>query len=251
MRINCIVRNCVLGSVFIGILSINSIYAEDLEPIAVVELFTSEGCSSCPPADAILRQITQDARDSAKKIYPLSFHVDYWNYLGWKDPFSQAQYTQRQHEYSKILHSTSVYTPQMIINGKNAFGGYRQDLATKGIQSALTQTASQHIELNIKKNTTNSISLIYAIKGSIDRKKLNCALVQRGLTSKIIKGENAGKILTHDNVVLDFHSIRLQDFSGEVIFNKPSFWQAEESSIIAYIQNEENGEITGASKIDF
>ena len=93
------------------------------EPFAVVELFTSEGCSSCPPAEALLNQIHPRAAKSGQRIYTLAFHVDYWDRLGWKDPFSEAAYSQRQNSYANGFGEDRIYTPQMIVNGRGGFVG--------------------------------------------------------------------------------------------------------------------------------
>ena len=93
------------------------------EPIAVIELFTSQGCSSCPSADKLLAQTLSDAKRDNKLIIALSFHVDYWNRLGWTDPFSDKKYSQRQSDYASAMQLRSVYTPQMIVNGSTEFVG--------------------------------------------------------------------------------------------------------------------------------
>ena len=102
-----------------------------------MELFTSEGCSSCPPANALLERITQRTRKQGLRVYPLSFHVDYWNELGWKDPFSDTAYTRRQRQYGQAMALSSIYTPQMIVNGTDQFVGHRQAIADKSIGKAL------------------------------------------------------------------------------------------------------------------
>ena len=112
--------------VFLLISGVMVSHAEETkEPFAVLELFTSEGCSSCPPADRLLSEMVQQARSSNPRIIPLEFHVDYWNYLGWVDPFSERRFSQRQREYGQAFQSSTVYTPQVIVNGKEEFGGYR------------------------------------------------------------------------------------------------------------------------------
>lgn len=85
----------------------------DSYSVTVVELFTSQGCSSCPSADKLLSELSKK-----ENVLALSFHVSYWNYLGWKDPYSNEQYTERQRDYARVLHLRSIYTPQMIVNGK-------------------------------------------------------------------------------------------------------------------------------------
>src|SRR5215471_1797760 len=108
---------------------------------AVVELFTSEGCSSCPPADAVLRDL------SGADLYPLSFHVDYWNELGWVDPFSAVWATERQRTYARALGERGVYTPEMIVNGRDAFVGSDRAHAARSIDKALAKSTSLEVFL--------------------------------------------------------------------------------------------------------
>ena len=93
---------------------------------AVVELFSSEGCSSCPAADLLVSKLTAWARQNNEPVYPLTFHVDYWNNLGWRDVFSRSEFTQRQAAYARIFKDQGMYTPQMIVNGSEAFVGSDQ-----------------------------------------------------------------------------------------------------------------------------
>ena len=113
-----------------------------------MELFASEGCSDCPPADELLSAITTAARSQKKRIYTLSFQVDYWNYLGWTDPFSSPQFSQRQQQYSGFLPG-GVYTPEMIINGKEAFVGSNADKAKNAIDHYLSVSPENNITLNL------------------------------------------------------------------------------------------------------
>jgi hypothetical protein len=110
--------------------------------VAVVELFTSEGCSSCPPADDILVDIAREARQSKRAIYPLAFHVDYWDQLGWKDPFGSAAYSRRQDDYVAAFGGEGPYTPQMVVNGRVGFVGSRREQAQREIARALEQPAT-------------------------------------------------------------------------------------------------------------
>ena len=90
------------------------------EPVVVVELYTSQGCSSCPPADEFVAMLASDPR-----ILPLALHVDYWDYIGWEDKFAQAKFTDRQHAYAKAIGSRTIYTPQLIIGGQDRIEGFR------------------------------------------------------------------------------------------------------------------------------
>src|SRR5580693_8460725 len=110
---------------------------------AVVELFTSEGCSSCPPADQLVARIQQEEKDLP--VYILAFHVDYWDRLGWKDAFSDARYTQRQNHYASWLNLQSVYTPQIIVNGRKEFVGSQENILRSAIQSGLDQSPAAQL----------------------------------------------------------------------------------------------------------
>jgi len=118
-----------------------------LKPFAIVELFTSEGCSSCPSADQLLIDLTHQAKKKNQRIFPLSFHIDYWNGLGWVDPFSLPKFTHRQRQYAKSAGTYEVYTPQMYVNGTNSFIGSDRSKAHRFINESLKQPAQTAIHL--------------------------------------------------------------------------------------------------------
>ena len=120
------------------------------EPVAVVELFTSQGCSSCPPADAVLSRVDELAREKKLSVYVLSFHVDYWNRLGWTDPYSDDEFTRRQNQYAGLFRSNRVYTPQMIVNGQTEFVGSDAKRATQAIRRALTRDADHRVRMEVE-----------------------------------------------------------------------------------------------------
>jgi len=103
------------------------------KPFVLIELFTSEGCSSCPSADKNLEKIAAQAKASGQNIYTLSYHVDYWDYLGWKDPYATKQFSDRQRAYASQFKSSRIYTPQMIVNGKTEFVGSNQKTSQQAI----------------------------------------------------------------------------------------------------------------------
>ncbi|MEM9935667.1 MAG: DUF1223 domain-containing protein, partial [Bacteroidota bacterium] len=181
--------------------------------IAVVELFTSQGCSSCPPADAYLSQLVKEAQSDGKEIYPLSFHVDYWNYLGWKDPYSKERYSERQYAYAGAL-GERVYTPQMIINGKDVFVGSDKRKGNALIPLALGTPATHSIHLEILSSQKGTVDVQFSIKGDLDDTVLNLALVQDGLSDQISRGENRGRQLTHEHVVRAFRSLSVSAAKG-------------------------------------
>jgi hypothetical protein len=220
------------------------------EPFALVELFSSEGCSSCPPADDLLRQLTKQAEENNQRVFMLSFQVDYWNYLGWKDPFSSPQFTRRQHQYAQALGASSVYTPQMVVNGQKGFVGSDGVKAKKSIEEYLSLPAEQSILLELESIDSKKVELNYECDPITADTIINFALVESGLQSQVTAGENQGRVLQHDHVVREFKTISLVERKGRVVFQKPPNVDEGNFSVIAYIQNEKNMSISGADKID-
>ena len=135
--------------------------------VALVELFTSQGCSSCPPADELLANLIKEYNDN-QQVIAISFHVDYWDRLGWKDPFSQRVFTQRQRNYVDKLDLRSAYTPQMVVNGKYEFVGSDKS----ALQSALKKAQDDFSKVSVKnlmaKESNDAISVSYEIDGKMD-----------------------------------------------------------------------------------
>src|SRR6186997_2744530 len=117
--------------------SLKNKIAKKQDGFVLIELFTSEGCSSCPPADEALEEIQKKYND--KNVLVLGYHVDYWNKLGWKDVFSDASFTQRQEYYSRIFHLNSIYTPQVVVNGKSEFVGSNKEKLISSIEEQLNE----------------------------------------------------------------------------------------------------------------
>ena len=167
---------------------------------AVLELFTSEGCSSCPPADKLLSQLA--AMDS--NIIPLSFHVDYWDHLGWKDPFSSGSFSDRQREYAQRFHLESIYTPQLIINGEYELVGSNSSTATADIKKALEEKNEIQLSISEVKKDNNKLLITCQAKGNLKDVSLLLALVQKHAEMNVRGGENSGSKLSHTNVVRSF-----------------------------------------------
>ncbi len=223
---------------------------EAYAPFAVVELFTSEGCSSCPPADALLSKLVVAAREKNLKLYPLSFHIDYWNSRGWRDPFSKKEFTRRQYDYAQILGTDSVYTPQIVINGKDSLNGADSQRVSRMVNRALQRKAAVSIQMQIKHITFKDVRVAYAVDGPWQGHVLSAALVQKGLIVDVATGENAGRKLKHDHVVRDFKEIVLDDAKGEVVLKLPSRNRLEDCSIIVFVQDADTKEISGAGQIN-
>ena len=175
------------------------------EPFAVVELFTSEGCSSCPPAERLLADLATAVRRDGRNVMTLEFHVDYWNSDGWTDPFSSAAWTGRQERYVQALGGGSPYTPQMIVNGTHGFVGSNRDQAQYSIDAALKRVATARVSLSATP-VKDGVRVDYQVAGAPDSALLCVALVESGLVSHVAKGENAGRTLSHESVVRAFVS---------------------------------------------
>ena len=163
----------------------------------VVELFTSQGCSSCPPADALIHDIANDPALRGRVI-PLSFHVDYWDSLGWRDPFSSSEWTQRQARYARTMHLNSAYTPQAVVNGAREFVGSNRSAMSAALEKASNEKRGE-ITLTARREGNSLIATIHTNAPAND--DLMLAIVEDGVTTKIEHGENAGRTITNDAIV--------------------------------------------------
>jgi hypothetical protein len=170
-------------------------------PKAVVELFTSQGCSSCPPADRVLAELAE--RDD---IVALAYHIDYWDYLGWKDTLAQPDNTARQRDYARALHARSVYTPQAVINGRMHMNGARRDQILSAIEQLAATGQGLSVEVTLARRDDSLV--IEAGKASDWRQKGHLLLVYYNpqVTVTIERGENAGRTLTYRNAVTAFQA---------------------------------------------
>jgi hypothetical protein len=217
---------------------------------AVVELFTSEGCSSCPPADRLVAQVQKESSD--KPVYILAFHVDYWNRLGWTDAFSSADYTARQKQYAQWLKLPQYYTPQAIVNGQTELVGSEEAKLRSAITTGLQSTAKTEVTLSDVKISNNKTSLQYHTSGTIDHSSLLIALIERNATTKVDYGENGGKTLSHVQIVRNLETVSLKKHdSGQASIALPNGFSPEGWELIAFVQNTSTGEITGAAKVGF
>jgi len=215
---------------------------------ALVELFTSEGCSSCPPADELIEEVQE--KYSGKNVIALSYHVDYWDRLGWKDPFSSADFTNRQEYYGGIFRLNSIYTPQAVINGETEFVGSNSAKLISSIEERLKTGSPIEIKLNVLLKTPGKVEVIYSTGGSSSKQeRLFIALVQKAATNKIKRGENEGRTLHHINIVRDFSSVLVSSQEETATFNLPPGMIREDFFVAAFVQNKTTGKITGLTKM--
>tara|TARA_R110002049_G_scaffold285698_4_gene467157 strand:- start:348722 stop:349534 length:813 start_codon:yes stop_codon:yes gene_type:complete len=216
---------------------------------AVVELFTSQGCSSCPPADATLAEIDKLASESGLNVYCLSFHVDYWNRLGWNDPYSDRQHSDRQRSYASAAGSSRVYTPQMVVNGTTEFVGSHQLKAQSAIRDALQQKPKANIELAVNPTAdATAITVGYVVTGTTDDHVLNVALTNRPEPNVVDRGENAGRELKHVGVVHELRTVPLSKRRGEVRIAIPETFQFNAAQVCVFLQHEQSKAISAAAR---
>jgi len=213
---------------------------------ALVELYTSEGCSSCPPADRLVARI--QAAYQGKEVYILAYHVDYWNRLGWKDVFSSPQYSQRQNNYAGYLHLNEVYTPQVIVNGRTGFVGSDESKMQSALQQNLSKYPTATLSFTGFKQENKKVTLQYHISGSLNNSSLYLAVVQKHAQTVVKAGENSGHTLTHINIVNKLESISLKNSSGIAGINLPEGYNPRDWSIIGFVQNNRSGEILAVQK---
>ena len=214
--------------------------AKEQDGFALIELFTSEGCSSCPPADALLEEIQKKYSD--KNVLVLSYHVDYWDKLGWKDIFSNALFTERQEYYSNIFRLNSIYTPQAVVNGRKEFIGSNKSKLTSSIDEQLNEKPTTTIKLKVVQDTSGKIDVSYSIDGNDSKDaKLILLLVQKMATNKIGRGENQGKTLHHINIVREIYYLPAKQ--GTTNFSLPAGLKKEDIFIAGFIQDNRSGKI--------
>jgi hypothetical protein len=232
--------------------------AETARKPVVVELFTSEGCSSCPPADALLQQLERQQPVAAAQIIALEEHVDYWNHDGWIDPFSSPDWTQRQQAYVALF-KKDAYTPELVVNGHTQFVGNDAQQADREIEKAAgslkTEVAitpgnpegkgSQRFTVSVGKLSQHSAG---------DVVEVWLAVTEDGLHSSVSLGENAGHVLHHVATLRSLRKIGVADpngapaaFTGDSTVKFNSHWDPENLHVIVFVQEKRSREILGAA----
>jgi hypothetical protein len=181
------------------------------QPHAIlVELFTSEGCSSCPPADALLRELNGKSTSSGQLIVGISEHVTYWNSLGWTDPFSATVYTDRQNSYGSRFHLDSVYTPQVVVNGEQQVLGSDRNAVLRAVRET-DHPGQPAIRIASATVDGNSLVVTYSIHGNLPGHgaELFAIIADDVAQSSVLRGENSGHKLAHVSVARSITHIAL------------------------------------------
>ncbi len=231
-------------SIFIYSFSLKDIIVDD--SFVIVELYTSQGCSSCPRADKVLEQIAEEYKN--KNVIPLGFHVDYWDRLGWKDTFSKQEFSQRQYGYSQRFRNSTVYTPQMIVNGVSEFNGGDKSKAFTIIDKNIKTKVSA--KLNGKINELGKkLPIDYSVSDIVfDRYTMNIVLVKNKEKVNIRRGENSNRQIVYQNIVIDLKTINANK-KGRITLNKPKDYSKENYTVVLFLQENNNGPIISATKL--
>jgi len=220
----------------------------------LLELFTSEGCSSCPPADRLLEVLDQKQPVAGADLIVLSEHVDYWDRLGWKDPFSSSQYTARQQEYTNKFNLDGVYTPQLVVDGRFGLVGSNGQEASSAIQKAIRERKIPIAISNVARDgnrVTAHIALPAAdqsIKGG--RGILYVAVADNRAESHVARGENAGRSLAHvavTRILKQVGTIDLDSASAKEVTLTVQPAGANGSRLIAFLQDPRSGHVLGVA----
>jgi hypothetical protein len=221
----------------------------------VVELFTSEGCSSCPPADELLGRLRGELSVNNVQVIPLGFHVDYWDGLGWKDRFSSAKFTKRQEQYAQALKVEGPYTPEMVVDGAVEFVGNDAGRA----QSTIRQQASQLETAQVKIASAGTDQLSIQVKGpaasassSGGNALVMLAITEDNLSTQVGSGENGGRTLHHAAVVRELRQVGTLN-NGAIETTVPlkleKDWKRNDLHAVVFVQNGPSGKIEGAASV--
>lgn len=248
----CIAQNKIeIGSVEPDKLSEMSAETDSKDKTPVlVELFTSEGCSSCPSADRALAFLEKEQPTYGAEVITLALHVNYWDYLGWKDPFATELFTQRQTIYGQKFGLSSVYTPQMVVDGSVEFTGSDLAKAQKAIGEA-RKSRKADIELSVSGDSLKVV--VSAIPDHKDA-SVYLAITEDNLATDVRRGENSGKKLDHMSVVRELRSLGMikpeeSTFTSETTISKNPAWKSENVKLIVFVQENVSRRIFGVKRL--
>ena len=228
----------LLAAAFTAAISFASPMAAQDNPV-VVELYTSQGCSSCPPADAILHQLA-DRED----VIALALHVDYWDYIGWKDPYGKAAHAERQRAYARVGQRRTIYTPEMVVQGQTDIVGTKPMKLAEAIAQHASMAPKVELDLTQKGNKlVIAAKTVANVKGPMT---VHLLAYTPEHTTKIKRGENRGKTLSYANVVEDWQV--LGDWDGAAPLNISAEMSGDLPRVVL-IQGKDAGPIFAAARL--
>lgn len=217
----------------------------EYDAVVVLELFTSQGCSSCPPADILLDKAKMEHPEN---VFALSYHVDYWNYIGWEDPFSKSAFSKKQSAYNQKFKSRSNYTPQLVVNGKEHFVGSNRTKLDNKIALYGQKKALNGIKLSNVAQNGRTITFDYGVNGAVEDKQLRAVLVLDERTTAVKRGENRSRVLKNANVVIAEKYIPLNVANGSSSLAIPSLASEADKLTLILLTENKIADITGAVK---
>jgi len=221
--------------------------------LVLVELFTSQGCSSCPPADRVLSEL-----GDGDGIIPIAFHVDYWNSLGWQDPFSSARWSTRQRQYARVMPTGRVYTPQAVIQGRQHCVGSRRGCVSEAVEEARRLGTTARLEGVLEKSEEGALQVAIAATSATEESlEAFVVLIENDLVTEIPRGENARRTLHNDHVVrrvtqalsLDGPTEANSAKVGRVTFELDPSWNRSHLGLVAFLQNPQSRAIQAVTRI--
>jgi hypothetical protein len=231
----------------------------------IVELFTSEGCSSCPPADDVLARLEKTQPIPGAEIIALGQHVDYWNYLGWSDPFSSHAFSERQGNYARAFARDGVYTPQLIVDGRAEFPGGNGSKAREAIASASRNPkAIVKLEFAGEKQEVRRSESAAQLKVRIEKLpavsagntvEVLLALTESNLSTSVTRGENGGRTLAHAPVVRQLNVIGMANteaavaYEGQHMLALNRAWKRRNMRAVVFLQESASRRVLGAASV--
>ena len=220
----------------------------------LVELFTSQGCSSCPPADQLLSELGHE--QGSVEVIPLSFHVDYWDYIGWKDPFSSSKWSERQRSYAAAMPSDRTYTPQLVVQGEIDCVGSNESCIRRALQLVQSRPSAATIEIDSVREVAGSVLIDASAKVESGRRGViaTVAVFETGLSTGVRRGENRGRQLRNDYVVRaleEVGTIRPGDTATKRITARVPIeksWKTENLGAVVFLQDPSSKKVLGAER---
>ena len=216
--------------------------AAQSKPVVVVELYTSQGCSSCPPADAFMATLVANP-----DVIALALHVDYWDYIGWKDDFADAAYTDRQKEYARVVGSRTIYTPQMIVNGRDRVEGNNPEAVDALVRMHLEEPLGASVMLQRDGDVLTIRAMAAAgvtLQGPLT---VNLVRYTPEATVAIERGENAGLTMTYHNIVTSFEAVGAWSGDAPLVLETTV---SGDGPIAVFLQADGPGAVLAAARLD-
>ena len=227
----------------------------------IVELFTSEGCSTCPPADALLQKLEEQQPVAGAVVVALEEHVTYWNQLGWTDPYSSLEWTQRQVAYKEFFKTDEVYTPQMVVDGRAQFVGSSEQDAAIAIGKA-AQRVQTDLAITADKSDTKGSQQFSVKVGKLggntsgDAAEVWLAVTEDGLQSSVNRGENSGHVLRHVATLRTLRKIGVADpnnsaasFTSDQRVKFDPHWNPNNLHVVVFVQEKKSRQILGTVSV--